>query len=102
MTRQAQIARFRPCAPAGSHILIPNKINNLDCNGWSRTYRSIAPAHKELCTDPHGPFRQRYNAATGTSHGVWTRYRDNGHYVGHDEPSVKFISSTPGSGNTMT
>ena len=27
---------------------------------------------------------------------------DNGHYVGHDEPSVEFISSTPGSGNTMT
>ena len=30
------------------------------------------------------------------------RFEDNGHYIGHDEPSVKFISSTPGSGNTMT
>ena len=29
-------------------------------------------------------------------------YLDNGWYVGHDEPSVKFISSAPGSGNTMT
>jgi hypothetical protein len=30
------------------------------------------------------------------------RFEDNEHYIGHDEPSVKFISSTPGSGNTMT
>ena len=30
------------------------------------------------------------------------RFEDNGHYIGHDEPSVKFISSTPGSGNTMS
>ena len=30
------------------------------------------------------------------------RFVDNNWYVGHDEPSVKFISSTPGSGNTMT
>jgi hypothetical protein len=89
-------------APAAAHILIPNKTNNLDCNGWSLKYRSIAPGHRELCTDPHGPLRRQYSPATGTSHAVWTRFRDNGHYVGHDEPSVKFISSTPGSGNTMT
>ena len=32
------------------------------------------------------------------------RFRDpkTGAYVGHDEPSVKFISSRPGSGNTMS
>jgi hypothetical protein len=30
------------------------------------------------------------------------RFEDNSHYIGHDEPSVKFISSTAGSGNTMT
>jgi len=89
-------------APTGVHILTPNKINNLDCNGWSRTYQSIAPAHRQLCADPHGPLRMTYSAATGTSHAVWARFTDNGHYVGHDEPSVKFISSTPGSGNTMT
>jgi len=34
--------------------------------------------------------------------GKRSRFEDNGHYIGHDEPSVKFISSTPGSGNTMT
>ena len=31
-----------------------------------------------------------------------TRFEDNGIYVGHDEPSVKFISSAPGSGNSMS
>lgn len=35
--------------------------------------------------------------------GTWGgRFEDNGVYVGHDEPSVKFISSAPGSGNDMT
>ncbi len=33
--------------------------------------------------------------------GTFRRFYDNGHYVGHDEPSVKFISALPGSGNTM-
>ncbi|HUZ53749.1 MAG TPA: hypothetical protein VMU94_14650 [Streptosporangiaceae bacterium] len=32
------------------------------------------------------------------SHG---RFVDNGHDVGHDEPTVRLISSAPGSGNTM-
>ncbi len=89
-------------APATAHILIPNKINNLDCNGYSTTYGSIAPAHKMYCADPHGPLRARYTAGSSAPNRVWTRFMDNGHYVGHDEPSVKFISSTPGSGNTMT
>ena len=35
------------------------------------------------CTDMHGA---RYD-------GRFQRFYDNGHYVGHDEPSVKFISS---------
>ena len=45
-----------------------------------------------LCTDPIA-----INAK-----GKASRLLDNGWYVGHDEPSVKFISSTPGSGNSMT
>jgi hypothetical protein len=89
-------------APASTRILTPNKINNLDCNGWSLRYQSIAPAHRGLCTDPHGPLRSRYAAGGNASRQVWSRFIDNGHYVGHDEPSVKFISSQPGSGNTMT
>jgi hypothetical protein len=61
------------------------KFNMLDCN---------LSGIKRLCTDPHGkPYDGHYG-----------RFRDpnTGAYVGHDEPSVKFISTTPGSGNTMS
>ncbi len=87
-------------APAGT--LTPNKVNNLDCNGWSPKYGALAPAHRALCTDPHGKLRTRYAASGSASSRVWSRFVDNGHYVGHDEPSVKFISGQAGSGNTMT
>ena len=71
--------------------IAPAKVNNLDCNGWSNKYTAAKPGMKALCTDP----LRRY-------HGHATRFYDNGHYVGHDEPLVKFISSVKGSGNTMT
>ena len=59
--------------------------NMLDCN---------ATVLERLCTDPLG---KPYNGHPG-------RFRDpiTGQYVGHDEPSVKFISSRSGSGNTMS
>jgi hypothetical protein len=78
--------------PAGASASVaPNATNNLDCNAWSASYQSARPAMKELCTDP-----------IAVINGKATRFLDNGWYVGHDEPSVKFISSQPGSGNTMT
>jgi hypothetical protein len=40
------------------------------------------------CTDPRG------------SDGG--RFEDNGHYIGHDEPSVRFLSTQPGSGDNTT
>jgi hypothetical protein len=76
--------------PAGGTI-VPLKVNNLDCNGWSRAYTPASSSLKRLCTDPHGMY-----------YGRAVPFYDNGHYVGHDEPSVKFISSVPGSGNTMS
>jgi hypothetical protein len=63
-----------------------NSVKNLlDCN---------ATVLERLCADPHGKL---YDGHLG-------RFRDpqTGAYVGHDEPSVKFISSRPGSGNTMS
>jgi hypothetical protein len=66
----------------------------LDCNGWSKTYTSVNPGFRKLCTDPGG--------ATGYGGYGAGRFIDNGHYVGHDEPSVKFESGVTGSGNTMT
>jgi hypothetical protein len=69
----------------------PKTTNELDCNGWSNAYSSVKQAERGLCTDP-----------IQIRNGKASRFVDNGWYVGHDEPSVKFISSQPGSGNNMT
>jgi hypothetical protein len=77
-------------SPAG---VAPNTINQLDCNGFSSAFHSLRQAGGEMdCTDPRGAI------VSGTP----TKFEDNGHYIGHDEPSVKFISNAAGSGNTMT
>jgi hypothetical protein len=68
----------------------PNPVSEVDCNGWSAKYGTLRKMASG-CTDPISSYD-----------GKATRFDDNGHYIGHDEPSVKFISSTPGSGNTMT
>ncbi len=69
----------------------PNSTNSMDCNGWSPKYHPVKRMG-DLCTDP---------IKTALGKKSW-RFYDNGHYVGHDEPSVKFISSAPDSGNTMS
>jgi hypothetical protein len=71
--------------------IAPNPVNELDCNGWSSKYGTVRKLAGDLCTDP-----------IKVVNGKGQRFSDNGWYVGHDEPSVKFISSQPGSGNTMT
>jgi hypothetical protein len=47
---------------------------------------------KMRCVDPVSVY------AGGTT----GNFYDNGHYVGHDEPSVKFESTAPGSANNIT
>ena len=69
----------------------PNPVNELDCNGWSAKYGTVRKLAGDLCTDP-----------IKIVNGKAERFIDNHWYVGHDEPSVKFISSTPNSGNTMS
>ena len=69
----------------------PNPVSDVDCNGWSPKYGSVRKQAGDTCTDP-----------IRVVDGKGERFIDNKWYVGHDEPSVKFISSTPGSGNTMT
>ncbi len=76
---------------ATSGGVAPNPVNELDCNGWSHAYGTVRKFAGELCTDP-----------IKVINGKATRFTDNNWYVGHDEPSVKFISSAPGSGNTMS
>ena len=56
----------------------------LDCNGFSKIQKPLK-AH-DICAD----FR------LGNARG-----EDNGHYIGHDEPSIGFFSSAPHSGNTV-
>ena len=64
----------------------PHAIGELDCNGLSTTQRTVKQGLP--CIDPRGP-------------GV-SRFEERDHYIGHDEPSVRFISSQPGSGNNIT
>ena len=73
--------------PAAAHAgVAPNPIGEIDCNGLSPIQ---APAHP--------------TAACADVHGTWGgRFYENGHYIGHDEPSVRFISNTPGSGDNIT
>ena len=92
ISSQAVAQSTIPPTPAtASGTVAPNPINELDCNGWSSKYQTVRKLAGDLCTDP-------IKVVNGRGH----RFIDNGWYVGHDEPSVKFISSAAGSGNTMT
>jgi hypothetical protein len=92
------VTQARPAA-GGANSVQPNAINQLDCNGYSTKYQALKPGSKMDCTDPI--LRQQVTV-NGKKVTKTARFEDNGHYIGHDEPSVKFISSAPGSGNTMT
>lgn len=78
-------------APVGPVGVAPNPVNMLDCNGWSSKYEPTKETMRMLCVDP-----------VLRSGGKVTRAYDNGWYIGHDEPTVKFESAAPGSGNHMT
>jgi hypothetical protein len=73
-------------ARAASPGVRPNSVGELDCNGLSRSQKPVKAA--VMCKDPRGSWNGRFY--------------ENGHYIGHDEPSVRFISGQPGSGNTVT
>jgi hypothetical protein len=79
---------------AHAHVLKPRRYGELDCNGYSRRQQSV---HRfALCADVQG---------IGGVHNrnTWNgRFFDNGHYIGHDEPDVTFLSTAAGSGNDVT
>jgi hypothetical protein len=87
----AGAATVASTANPASGSVKPNATNELDCNGWSAAYKTVRKLAGDTCTDP-----------ITIKNGKASRFVDNGWYIGHDEPSVKFISNTPGSGNTMT
>ena len=56
----------------------------LDCNGFSPIQQSVHPSG--ACTDIRG-------FAGVTNSNNWDgRFYDNGHYIGHDEPDMTFLS----------
>jgi hypothetical protein len=90
LTGTAGAATVAAAKPATGHSVKPNAVNELDCNGWSPKYGTVRKLAGITCTDPIRVLK-----------GKPTRFTDNGWYIGHDEPSVKFISTAAGSGNTM-
>ncbi|HZU40848.1 MAG TPA: hypothetical protein VE992_07335, partial [Solirubrobacteraceae bacterium] len=76
------------------HHFVIHRRGELDCNGYSRRQRALKGSM--WCTDIRG--------LRGVSNDwSWhSRFFDNGHYIGHDEPDMTFLSSAPGSGNDVT
>ena len=64
----------------------PNKVGGLDCNGLSPVQHPVKRVIQ--CADPRGSDEGRFE--------------DNGRYIGHDEPSVRFLSNQPGSGSNYS
>ena len=83
-------ATAKTATTVATGAVAPNAVSEVDCNGLSPKYGAVRQLAAN-CTDPLRVYD-----------GKATRFYDNKRYIGHDEPSVKFISSTPGSGNTMT
>src|SRR5262249_21169112 len=75
-----------PAAARISHHVLPRAVGGLDCNGFSPIQRSVKITG--ACTDPKG-----YDDG---------RFYYNGHYIGHDEPIARFLSTRSGSGNDIT
>src|SRR3977135_922927 len=73
-------------APAANAGVRPNKIGGLDCNGLSPVQHPVKRVLQ--CADPRGSDQGRFE--------------DNGRYIGHDEPSVRFLSNQPGSGSNYS
>jgi hypothetical protein len=62
----------------------PRPRGELDCNGFSKVQEAVA--HLQ-CVEFRGVDGERAE--------------DNGHYVGHDEPGIQFLSNKAGSGNAV-
>jgi hypothetical protein len=101
MAQSGAAAVRSPASVAVSHVrqVKPRAVNEMDCNGYSSKYKSLVPGRRMTCTDPMMTHRVKVNGKLVIR---GKRFEDNEHYIGHDEPSVKFISNAAGSGNTMT
>ena len=75
-------------ASAGAGVR-PHGVGLLDCNGQSPIQKSVRVSL--ACSDP----RSIYD-------GKSAQFFDNGQYIGHDEPIIRFLSKRHGSGNDIT
>ena len=84
---------LRAAGTAGRVWVKPHSTGGLDCNGFSRIQQTVASA--KACTDIRG-------IAGIDNKNTWGgRFYDNGHYIGHDEPDARYLSSAPGSGDNV-
>jgi len=81
-------------AASGAVTYYPNATGGLDCNGQSPVQKAARASL--ACTDIRG-LEGVDNANTWGG-----RFYDNSEYIGHDEPDMTFLSSTPGSGENVT
>src|SRR5436305_12740217 len=85
---------FSGSAAAGPQLSLKSGARGaLDCNGFSPVQQSIKPTG--VCTDIRGFPGDSANNEDG-------RFFDNGHYIGHDEPDLTFLSKKAGSRNDVT
>ncbi len=83
----ASSAATSPVRTGSSHGSVGyGKVGELDCNGLSPVQKALKPTI--ACADPRGSWGGRFY--------------ENGHYIGHDEPSIRYLSSRSGSGNDVS
>jgi hypothetical protein len=91
----AQTAKPEPGgSPLTAHVWAkPHAAGGLDCNGMSPVQKTVLL--NEVCTDIKGMYGIHNKFTWGG------RFYDNGRYIGHDEPLIRFLSSRNGSGNDI-
>ncbi len=94
LTAGSAASAVRPAHAPARVWIKPSRVGGLDCNGMSPIQR-LAQAAK-ACTDIRGMYGV-HNKNTWGGH-----FFDNGRYIGHDEPDLRFLSSLKGSGNNVT
>lgn len=87
------VVAFGGSAGAASTTKSTSASGSLDCNGFSTTQSPIK--NSTACTDVRGFATSNQNTWGG-------RFYDNGHYIGHDEPDLTFLSDRSGSGDNVS
>ena len=93
-TAAAQTVKPEPGgSPQTSHVWVkPHAVGGLDCNGVSPVQKTL---NTKVCSDIRGMYVINNQYTWGG------RFYDNGRYIGHDEPIVRFFSGLHGSGNNV-